>query len=89
MWTILIGLVDLFARAGAVADVVVGGVETLDRELETRRGVLPGLRPGGIVWSRVSNDSSKAIDSEPYEVSASAFLRTWYCKARESNTVDW
>ncbi len=49
MWTILLGFEDLFARVGAEAIVVVGGVETLDSELETRRGVLPGLEPGGMV----------------------------------------
>lgn len=49
MWMILLGFEDLFARVGAEGVVVVGGVETLDSELETRRGVLPGFGPGGMV----------------------------------------
>lgn len=44
----LLGFEDLFPRAGVVVVVVVGGVDTLDNELETRRGVLPGLGPGGM-----------------------------------------
>lgn len=51
MCTILLGFDDLLPRAVAVVVVVVGGVETFDSELETRRGVLPGLGPGGIFWS--------------------------------------
>lgn len=51
MCTILLGFEDLFARAEVVVVMVVGGVETLDSELETRRGVLPGLGPGGMSWS--------------------------------------
>lgn len=49
MWTILLNFEDLFARVAAKAFVVVGGVDTLDSELDTRRGVPAGLGPGGIV----------------------------------------
>ena len=48
-------------RAEAEAVVVVGGVETLDSELETRRGVLAGLEPGGMVWFGSVMDLMKQI----------------------------
>ena len=52
---ILLDFDDLAARAGVLAFVVVGGVDTFDSELETRRGVFPDLDPGGMVLISVGN----------------------------------
>ena len=49
---ILVGFDDvLLARADVVVFNVVGGVETLDKELETRRGVFPDFVPEGMSLS--------------------------------------
>ena len=42
---------DLLARAEVVVVEVAGGVETLDKELEMRRGVFPDFVPGGMFLS--------------------------------------
>ena len=48
------GLVDLAVVAG-VGVAVVGGVETLDNELETRRGAVAVLEAGAMIFVSVSN----------------------------------
>ena len=84
----MLGFDDLFGLALLVATgvVVVGGVETLDKELETRRGTVAVLEPGAMVLSLLVKCHRSTCFVEACEVFS--YLCLLKCDARRFGRID-
>lgn len=87
-WRTLLGFDDLFGLALVVAVGIafVGGVETFDSELDTRRGAVAFLEAGAMILSWSVNCQCLKLT---WIHKVSSYVCLLICDARRFDSVGW